>query len=63
MANTIKVIFKIISNIVKGEYLYHTYSFTQKPTAIYCRVLFSIGDYKLSSLLIRESLKISFSFL
>ncbi len=32
----------------------------QKPTAIYCLVLFSIGDYKLWSLIIRQPLKISF---
>ncbi len=36
---------------------------TQKLTAIYCLVLFSIGDYKLWSLIIREPLKISFSIL
>ncbi len=36
---------------------------TQKSIAIYCLVLFSIGDYKLWSLIIiREPLKISFSF-
>ncbi len=43
--------------------LFYSILFTQKPTAIYCLVLFSIGDHKLWSLIIGELLKISFSFL
>ncbi len=36
---------------------------THKPIVIYCLERFSIVDYKLWSLIIRDPLKISFSFL